>query len=78
MRTRPLAVASRNQIGGFVQCLRRVALWPRLSAQVDARSMALHNSTMLKLLGSYALAKLLGGGFLLAIVIYFLLTALGR
>ena len=33
---------------------------------------------MLKLLGSFALAKLLGGGFLLAIVIYFLLTALGR
>jgi len=33
---------------------------------------------MLKMLGSYALARLLGGGILLAIVIYFLLTALGR
>jgi hypothetical protein len=33
---------------------------------------------MLKLLGSYALAKLLGGGLMLAIVIYLLLTALGR
>ena len=33
---------------------------------------------MLKLLGSYAIAKLLGGGFMLAIVIYLLLTALGR
>lgn len=33
---------------------------------------------MFKLLGSYALAKLLGGGFLLAIVIYFVLSALGR
>ncbi len=33
---------------------------------------------MLKLLGSYALAKLLGGGFFLAILIYLLLTVLGR
>jgi hypothetical protein len=33
---------------------------------------------MLKLLGSYALAKLLGGGLMMAIVIYLLLTALGR
>lgn len=33
---------------------------------------------MLKLLGSYALAKLLGGGLFLAIIIYFLLTMLGR
>jgi hypothetical protein len=33
---------------------------------------------MLKLLGSYALAKLLGGGLVMALVIYLLLTALGR
>jgi hypothetical protein len=33
---------------------------------------------MLKLLGSYALAKLLGGGIFLAILIYLLLTVLGR
>jgi hypothetical protein len=33
---------------------------------------------MLKLLGSYALAKLLGGGLIMALVIYLLLTALGR
>lgn len=33
---------------------------------------------MLKLLGSYALAKVLGGGIFLAIIIYMLLTLLGR
>ena len=35
-------------------------------------------SHMLKLIGSYALAKLLGGGIFLAIIIYLLLTMLGR
>ena len=33
---------------------------------------------MFKMLGSYALAKLFGGGIFLAIIIYFLLSALGR
>jgi hypothetical protein len=33
---------------------------------------------MLKAVASYGLAKLLGGGIFLAIVIYFLLTAFGR
>jgi hypothetical protein len=33
---------------------------------------------MLKLLGSYALAKVLGGGIFLAILIYLLLSVLGR
>ena len=33
---------------------------------------------MLKLLGSYALARLLGGGLVLALVIYLILTMLGR
>jgi hypothetical protein len=33
---------------------------------------------MLKLLGSYALARLLGGGLMMALVIYLLLTMLGR
>lgn len=33
---------------------------------------------MLKLLGSYALAKVLGGGIGLAILIYLLLSLLGR
>jgi len=33
---------------------------------------------VLKLVGSYALAKLLGGGLFLALVIYVLLTMLGR
>jgi hypothetical protein len=33
---------------------------------------------VLKLLGSYALAKLLGGGLFMAIIIYLLLTMLGR
>jgi hypothetical protein len=33
---------------------------------------------MLKMLGSYALAKLLGGGLMMAVVIYLLLTMLGR
>jgi hypothetical protein len=33
---------------------------------------------MLKLLGSYALAKMLGGGLFLAIIIYLLLSVLGR
>jgi hypothetical protein len=33
---------------------------------------------MLKLVGSYALAKLLGGGIFLALIIYLLLTAIGR
>ena len=33
---------------------------------------------MLKALASYGLAKLLGGGLFLAIVIYLLFTALGR
>ena len=35
-------------------------------------------TTMLKLLGSYALARLLGGGLVLALVIYLILTMLGR
>jgi hypothetical protein len=33
---------------------------------------------MLKLLASYGLAKLLGGGLFLAIVIYLLLSLMGR
>jgi hypothetical protein len=33
---------------------------------------------MLKLLASYGLAKLLGGGIFLAIVIYLVLSMLGR
>jgi hypothetical protein len=33
---------------------------------------------MLKLFASYGIAKLLGGGFFLAIVIYLVLTMLGR
>jgi hypothetical protein len=33
---------------------------------------------MLKMFASYGIAKLLGGGFFLAVVIYLVLTLLGR
>jgi len=36
--------------------------------------IAFHNRRMLKMLGAYAIAKLLGFGIVGAIVIYFLLT----
>ena len=42
-----------------------------------ASSLPLH-AVMLKLLGSYALARLLGFGLLGAVVIYLLLTLLSR
>jgi len=41
---------------------------------VDAFVIAFHNRRMLKMLGAYAIAKLLGFGLVGAIVIYFLLT----
>ena len=67
-----------NQTGSHLFIEAEAGSWPGMALVASTRHESCSTTSMLKLIGSYVIAKVLGFGIVGAIVIYFLLTLFGR